>query len=215
MALKLNKVELDITKEVINISLSKAADSLSFFIKEKVMIQLLDIEIDAPLYNPISRRDNSAKNYLLTTHIEGDIGGVAYLIFNESEVEKLVELNLPDSIKKDPVKRESMTEAIFLEMDNIITASVVTQFSNILQRKMYGGVPHLDILKQSELNYFLNNKSSKLLNAMYINSRFLTKEVEINPEFIWLMDDTFFLNVKNIVSDEKKIELLRKMSTVE
>ena len=205
-------MELDITKEVINIALSKAADSLSFFIKEKVLIQLLDLKIDSQNYAPLSKKHGTEKSYLLTTAIRGDIGGKSYLVFNESEVEKLVDANLPDSIKSNPVEKASMTDAILLEIDNIITASVITQFANILQCKLYGDVPHLDILDQKDLNPFLNKNNPELLNVMYISSRFITKNLDTSPEFIWLMDDQFFLSVKSIISDEKKMELLRKLN---
>ena len=211
--MELNKVELDITKEIINIALSKAADSLSFFIKEKVLIQLLDLKMDSHNYAPLSKKNGTQKSYLLTTHIKGDISGKAYLVFNEAEVEKLVEANLPDSIKSNPVEKANMTDAILLEVDNIITASVITQFANILQCKLYGDVPQLDIMEQKELNPFLNKNNPELLNVMYISSRFITKDLDTSPEFIWLMDDQFFMSVKSLVSDEKKLELLKKLNT--
>ena len=106
-----------------------------------------------------------------------------------------------------------MTDAILLEIDNIITASVVTQFANILQLKLYGGVPQLDILPQNVLNPFLNENNKKdHFNIIYFNSHFITNHLDINPEFIWLLDDKFFEGVKNIVSDEEKINLLQKIN---
>jgi chemotaxis protein CheY-P-specific phosphatase CheC len=214
MKTALSKVELDITKEIINISLSKAADSLSFFIKEKVLIKIQDIKVNAESLAPISKKGNIEKSYLLTTNIKGDILGKAYLVFNEKEVEKLVDNNLPESIKIDPVAKASMTDAILLEIDNIITAAVITQFANILQCKLYGDVPHLDILSQDDLNPFLNNSNTDHFNVIYFNSHFITKHLDINPEFIWLLEDKFFAEVKNIVSDEEKVNLLQKLNSI-
>jgi len=37
MTKSLNQVETDITKEIINIGIAKAADSFSFFIQEKLL----------------------------------------------------------------------------------------------------------------------------------------------------------------------------------
>ena len=42
----LQEFELDIAKEIINIAFSKAADSLSFFTKEKVLIQIMEIKFN-------------------------------------------------------------------------------------------------------------------------------------------------------------------------
>jgi chemotaxis protein CheY-P-specific phosphatase CheC len=212
MRAELNKVELDITKEIVNIGLSKAADSLSFFIREKVLIKLVDIKFNPENYSPISRKNDSQKSYVLTTYIRGDIGGKSLLIFNESEVEKLIDANLPDSIKNNPVEKANMMDAILLEIDNIITASVITQFANILQCKLYGDVPGLNVIPENMLNQYLDETNPHKLNVIYFNSQFITKDLDINPEFVWLMDDSFYSGVKNVVSDEKKIELLQKFN---
>lgn len=213
MITELSKIEYDITKEVISISLSKAADSLSFFIQEKVLFQLLDLKINSKEFSHLSKNESAQKNYLLTTNIRGEIGGKAYLLLNELEAEKLVATNLPESVKKNPTDKAIMTDAILLEIDNIITASVVTQFSNILQCKIYGDVPQLTILNSNEVGSFLSDKNSDNLNIIYFNSRFITNHVDINPEFIWLLDDKFFNSVKQVISDEKKMELLHKLNS--
>ncbi len=215
MTTALSRVELDITREIINIGLSKAADSLSSFINEKVLIQHLELKVNSPHYNPLSRKKYTDKTYLLTTNIRGDVGGKAYLVFNEAEVEKLVNTNLPESIKNDPQAKAEMTDAILLEIDNIITASVVTQFANILQYKLYGDVPNLTILSQHELNPYLGSNNPDQYDVMYFNTRFITGGMDINPEFIWLMDNKFFSGVKNVVTDEKMAELLQKISVNE
>lgn len=213
MMAELNEAELDITKEIIHIALTKAADSLSFFIKEKVMIKLFDLKINQN-YSPISKKDANAKSYLLTTCIRGDIAGKAYLVFNESEVAKLVEINLPDSIKNNPIEKARMTDAVLLEIDNIITAAVVTQFANILNCKIHGDVPMLNILPENELNPFLDQQNTGHYNVIYFNSRFITSNSDINSEFIWLMEDKFFTEVKNVVSVEKRNELLQKLIAI-
>lgn len=214
MTIGLNKIELDITKEIINIGIAKAADSLSFFIKEKVLIRLLEIQVNSRDYFPISRKNHlTNKNYLLTTEIKGVMKGKAYLIFNEQETEKIGAANLPESIRNNEVEKAKMTEAILLEIDNIITGAVVTQFSNIFQCKIYGDVPSLNILAAQDINHHLSVHHDQGLNVIYFNARFITKdETEITPEFIWLMDDTFFNEVKNVVSDEKKMELFQKLN---
>lgn len=214
MTKSLNQVETDITKEIINIGIAKAADSFSFFIQEKVIIRLMELKTKFENNFPFSRKYPTARNFLLATEIKGELTGKAYLLFDELEAEKIVSANLPDSIKNDPIARESMTEAFLLEIDNIITASVITQFSNIFQKKIYGDVPSLKILPGNEINQFLSENHTKNLNVIYFNSRFITEKIEINPEFIWLMDDMFFEEVKKVMSDEKKLELLKKLNDV-
>lgn len=215
MAIELNQVELDITKEIISIGIAKAADSFSFFIKGKVMINLMDLKVNFKKYFPLSRKYPTGRNYLLTTVIKGELKGESYLLFNEQEAESIVDANLPDSIKNNPEEKAKMTEAFLLEIDNIITASVITQFSNIFQRKIYGDVPSLNILAGNEINQFLSANHNKDLNVIYFNARFITENTEINPEFIWLMDDTFFEEVKKLLSNEKKLELFQKLNSTQ
>lgn len=214
MTKELNRVELDITKEIINIGIAKAADSFSFFIKEKVTMRLLDLKVNFENNFPVSRKDPAAKNYLLTTVLKGELKGKAYLLMTEAEADKLVDANLPASITGNPVEKAKMTEAFLLEIDNIITASVITQFSNIFQRKVYGDVPSLNILASNEINQFLSTDLNPGLNVIYFNARFITEKIEIAPEFIWLMDDHFFDEVKNVVSDEKKMELFQQLNGI-
>lgn len=212
MAADLNRVELDITREIVNIGLSKSADSLSFFIKEKTFIKLIDLKINSVDCKFVSLKNDSNKCYLLTTEIIGDLKGKAFLIFNEAEVEKIINSNLPESVKNNPVEKANMTNAFLLEIDNIITASVITQFANILQCKIYGGVPSLNVLSHKELNdYFEKNDSGKY-NAIYFNSKFMTKHMDIDPEFIWYLDDKFFNGVKGLISDESKLKLIRSLN---
>ena len=45
MEMNLNKEELDIAKEVVNVGLGKAADSMAFFTKEKVLIRSLNFDV--------------------------------------------------------------------------------------------------------------------------------------------------------------------------
>jgi len=212
MIANLNNVELGITKEIIHIGLSKAAESLSFFIKEKVMIQIVDIKVNSNDFNPISKKEDDGVKCLLTTNIIGEITGTSYLVFNTSEVNKIISTNFADVVFKSEDERDKMSSAILLEIDNIITASVLTQFSNILQKKMYGDVPAIDIVEKNKLNEHLNEKNKNNLNVIYINSHFITDKIDINPEFIWLMDDNFFSTVKSLVRDEKKLELIHLLT---
>ena len=214
MSTELNKLELDTTKSIIGIGLTKSADSLSFFIKEKVKILVTDIEICSEDYSYISKKQESKSTYLLTTEIKGEIAGKAYLIFDKQEVEKIVADNLPQSIMDNPLQKAEMTMAFLLEIDNIITASVVTQFSNILDAKMYGDVPQLNILEGNKLQNYLESNNSTNTKTIYVNSKFVAEKMNIEPEFIWPLEDNFFQSVKKVVNNLAKMESLNKLIIV-
>ena len=81
--MRFSKLEEDIAKEIINIGLIKAADSMAFFTKEKVFIRSLDLEIldTSAIDQMYQNHDNQEDRYVLTTHIKGDLSGDCHLIF--------------------------------------------------------------------------------------------------------------------------------------
>gem|GEM_PF-512991 len=205
MTTNLDNIDLDYTKEIISIGLAKSADSLSFFLNEKVYLNPFDLKFNTDNYFPLSKKSNNYNNsYLLTTSVKGDFKGKAYLIFSEQEVETIFKTNFGPVTNFDAEQRLSMIRDFLCEIDNIITASVITQFSNLLKHNIYGDVPKLDILPSTKVNEFLRENNPGELKIFYFNTRFITKKVEISPEFIWLLDDSFFNKVNKIIADVKE-----------
>tara|TARA_B100000809_G_scaffold266898_1_gene332700 strand:- start:875 stop:1510 length:636 start_codon:yes stop_codon:yes gene_type:complete len=210
MEMNLNKEELDIAKEVVNVGLGKAADSMAFFTKEKVLIRSLNFDVKSTnSIEHLSQKKTDELLYVLKTEIKGELGGICFLVFSEKEVNELVKIALPKSILDDKDKLAVMTDAILLEMDNIIVASVVTQFSNLFNFEMYGDVPSLT---KTVLNGFTQivestNKTSKYV--LYFKSEFNTSGIDINPEFIWLLDEKYIEGVKVLSQDKGIIEKMR------
>lgn len=198
-------IEEDIAKEIINIGLGKAADSMAFFTREKVFIRTIDLQIlqagqiDKIEHKGVDKDDQ--QRFVLTTQVEGELGGVCYLIFTGDEVKRLHQKSLPESILNDPDKLKVMGDAILLEMDNIISASVITQLSNFFNYKMHGGVPSLNKMKKEELNSFLIEPQKRFSRCIYFHSEFSTGDLDVNPEFIWFLDEQFFTGVKTVIKD--------------
>lgn len=212
MKIEFDKIELELTKELINIGLEKAAQSMAFFTKDEVSINSTDVHIKpmSVLGNLISK-DSSQELVILTTEIMGDVGGVCYLIFSEEEVKRIQDKSLPSSILNDPEKLAVMGDAILLEMDNIIVASVVTQLANALDTKMYGSVPALSRTISNGFEQIYTSAQNSSNFFLYFKAEFKTKGVDINPDFIWLLDDNYMEGVKNIVKNNSDIiEKIRK-----
>ena len=88
--MKLQDLELDIAKEVLNVGLGKAADSIAFFTHDKVVIRSLDLQIKEPhkvIYDISNKREDESL-YVLSTELLGEMRGVCYLIFSEEEVNR-------------------------------------------------------------------------------------------------------------------------------
>ncbi|MEN8247450.1 MAG: hypothetical protein ABFS32_00835 [Bacteroidota bacterium] len=207
----LNNIESDVAKEVINIGLSKAADSLSFFSQQKVIIRNSELSFkNAEEVDKISEKEGNSI-YILTTEIIGDMTGICYLIFNENEADELIKLSIPPSMLQDEEQKQMMAEEILKEADNIISASVITQFSNLLNISMHGGVPAMDVVEDDKLTSFMKSKGTTTDHLLQINAQFHTETTEFSPEFIWFLDNKFIEGIKQFVKDDPTLEKLKNI----
>jgi len=201
--MNLSEIELDIAKEHINIGLGKAADSLSFFTKNNVLIKIPELFLfNADSYKKISKYESSNPLHVLKTKVIGELEGRCYLVFSQQEVDQLLSVNLPSSILEDPIKLEEMSEAILLELDNIVVASVITLFSNTFKLNAYGGVPSLQRTSTEGFQEILQSESRTSEHILYFKSEFLTTGLDINPEIIWFMNDKYFESVKSLAQNK-------------
>jgi chemotaxis protein CheY-P-specific phosphatase CheC len=202
----LRQLEQDIAKEVMHIALAKGADTLSFFVKEKVLLKSVDLFMGTTTNSASSPKSSAGQNYVLSTEVKGAIGGKAYLLFDAHEVECLAAIQL------GPSPNAEVAEAFILEIANILTAAVITQFSNILQCAMHGHVPRLDMTTGEATASFIAAGHPPELNALRFTALFHTEKLQIRPEFIWFMEEKFFNAVRGIVTDNKKMEMLKALA---
>lgn len=122
-------------------------------------------------------------SYLITTDIIGEINGKSYLFLSDIDF-KLLTYHIPPSMGDD-IKTEFIKE-----LDNILSAAVITKLSNQLALKMYGDIPKLK-------NHILSNKSDLLDEDLmiedttyYINAIqiLIPEHPEVSPTFVWSID---------------------------
>ena len=205
-----NKLELDLATEVINIGLAKAADSLSFFTQEKVLIRCNDLVI-SEFYEKELFSKSAVPLTIVSTKIRGGMTGYCYLIFNQEEVEQLYQLSLPESAPNDPVQLEEMGKEILKEIDNIITAAVVTQFSNLLKVEMHGYVPELFSGSKEDVDSYIRNHAKNEKMILHFNTPLYSGEQNVSPEFLWCLDETFVEAVKKFVEYDESLVNFRKL----
>lgn len=208
--MQFDKIEEDLAKEIINIGLAKAADSLSFFTHEKVFIRSMDLHFQKLSdLDPLTHKKGD-DTHVLITEIRGEMLGVCFLIFNKEEAESLCDISLPESVKKDSEKKKMMSEATLKEVDNIITAAVVTQFSNLLGVDIHGYVPILEVIHADKVKEAVFSHAKELDYVLNFTATFVSDHIDVAPEFLWILDTEFVDRVRHIIQDEevmKKIEL--------
>lgn len=134
----------------------------------------------------------NTKNYLvLVTDIIGDARGQSFLFWPEDEAE-LVSMFLLKNLRDNP--NTELKEAILKELDNVVTASAITTFSNLSNLKIYGDVPLLVRLSGKELQDWLLKEikypatQRPLVETMV---RFSIQGLPVSPCFAWMLDEEF------------------------
>ncbi|PBQ34531.1 hypothetical protein CNR22_23025 [Sphingobacteriaceae bacterium] len=193
---KISDIELSAASEIVNKGLFKAAESLSFFMKEKISLDEMDYSFNKSS-EPADFTSKKGNNiHLLLTEIIGDLKGICCLIFSEEEADKLRQAALPEEIRNNPAIMAEMSDGILLEVDNIISASVITQFSNILKHKIYGGVPALKKISSEQINQYIKGKLEDDMFVVSFNTHFVSENLDFGPQFLWLFDSSFAESIK-------------------
>lgn len=202
MIQNLTSHEIDVAKKIISTGLVKSAESLSFFMNETITLK--DFDAEKQLHQPPLElgKKNESNIHLLTTKVIGEMKGICCLIFSEEEANHLRSAALPPEILNSPEMMAEMSDGIMLEVDNIISASVITQFSNLLKVKIHGGVPDLKKVSFEEMEDYISREVNNELYLISFKTSFESSKAQFNPEFVWLFDNTFIDNIKKYAALE-------------
>ncbi|MCH8318421.1 MAG: chemotaxis protein CheC [Bacteroidetes bacterium] len=162
-----------------------------------------DLQITQPskvLIN-VNGNNNSKKEFItVISDLIGDLKGKTMLVFNKTEKENLTKTCMSIEYSQDEGSKK-MEEAFLLEFGNILTGSLVTQFSNIFNLKIHAKVPFL----QSGL--FRNimdavNKEYELITPMIliIHTVFVIKNIELRPHLLLIFDETSMDKMHDVIS---------------
>ncbi len=207
----LNKDELAFAKKIISIGMKKASDAMTFLTREKVLIKDLKVEIkDFLMIDKFSTKIAVDPTIILTTQLIGEFSGNSYLLFSSADVRKFSELCIPKQFQNNSENSKQILDSLLLEIDNIMSASVITQFSNLLKVKLFGSVPDLKSLKTKELVKYISNMSENMLYMLFIECDFSNDNMTLNPQFIWILDAEFLSKIKTAANDNNFIETVNQ-----
>ncbi len=207
----LNDLEFDVAKEFVNIGLAKAADSMSFFVRDKILITGYDVQLRKLNDIKYLTKKKGEDIVVLTTELRGEMGGVCFLVFDQEDTKTLCDVALPPSVKEDPIKAKEMSKAFLMELDNIVSAAVVTQFSNMLSSDIHGYVPIYNEYSEGVIEKELRDQIKMDSHLLYVKVNLILEEKSLSPEFIWALDEKFIEGVRAFVLDDKNASVIAKM----
>ena len=208
--ISLSSYEMDITKELIHIALSNAADAFSKLAKERVLIKGYDLKIlDKEDYYRIMEKEQHQQLYVLTTNIKGKLDGKSFLLIDQQDAKKIFKVFSPSHEQVSPEGLSEFQQGILLELDNILTAAMVTQLSNILDLFTYGDVPKLDFFSQSQIKEYFKESIENFDFVLNIDARFQSFDTNMSPSFIWFFKSELLLAVQNLIKEKKHLSLVK------
>lgn len=174
----------------------QAAQAFSSVVNQKVYFETLDVEfIETDAYRLLNHADGEL--IVVVTDIMGEVGGSSYLLLSEQEQLELQRACFPNDSKS--AQCQVMGEELIKEIDNIISAAVITEFSNVLDLHIYGGVPQLSTVSSGSVNEKIKQDFETKDNYYLIaDTRFrFVNNTQLQPQFFWRLTPDFIQRVRN------------------
>lgn len=210
---KMNAKEEKVATRLINYGLQKAASSLEQVLNSPISIKAIDFAIvdvkDVPKFHSKSGPDT----YVLTTKLVGSLNGICHMILSKSEVGKVHAACLPENIiQSDSDEHKMLKRELLTEIDNIVAAAAITQFSDFLKLSMFGGVPGLQITHADKVDDYIRSESNDLDALIHFKAYIHGPELDIIPDFVWLIEEKFMEKVRELASSPAAAELNENMN---
>jgi chemotaxis protein CheY-P-specific phosphatase CheC len=190
----MEKLKQDFMMKVMNQGFQRAADAFGRLIGEQVSLTESSLVV-IPMETALAEvSEEGGKIIVLTTQVIGAISGMSFLIFNEKELEAV--------FKNIKWNTDELRDAFLLEIDNIISASVISDISNALSIEVYGDVPNLERVQSIDLRPFMKAQVAfdDTDQLIFTKTTFHFRNAEdVHPQFIWKINSKAF----DIISEEK------------
>lgn len=176
-------LELDILKELFNISVGKASSLLSEITERKIVLNIPDVK----LINLENKKNNeeecppekSDSIFMISSiSFEQELQGKASLIFSAEKMRKFIDL----CQKNDETEEYSEMDFSDIDLDvikeigNIVLNSVVGEVGNILDIKLIYTLPEVQVFKGAD---FLKDMDCQYTHVLILNITFLIENTKI------------------------------------
>jgi len=119
-------------------------------------------------------------HYNLTTEVKGECPAQSHLIFNTKDASALMEL----CFQHQPYSQTDM-ESFLLEVDNILSASVVSKLADFSGKFMYGYVPSLAYSSAEDLHALIYQDQQQWAITLSLCCKLTIENTAVSPIFIW------------------------------
>ena len=188
--------EQQMIQNLLDTGYAHAARAFFCLVKQQVSFQTISFGVfqigaTAPL------NDQEKCLTLVLTDVLGELDGRSYLVLTEAECVAIQEACLPAT--GDSHRPTAMDKALLKEIDNILSAAMITKLSEALGLHIYGGVPQLFTLspeasrEKVREKLFLTDQDYQLV----VSAQFLfERSPSVQPQFLWILPAAFLDHVQ-------------------
>ena len=195
----LKENEIEVATKLINGGLSMAKSSMEQILQSPITLEKVAFGIDKKDISK-SGADEPNNVSLIKTELKGELKGSCYLVFSESDVDKINKACLPAEIlDNDSPESKMMMMGFLTEIDNMVAAAVITEFANFLGVDLFGNVPSLHVMPQEEVNGYLAEETTSFDSVIHFKAIFQGEELDISPDFIWIFNEKFMDKIKEVL----------------
>jgi chemotaxis protein CheY-P-specific phosphatase CheC len=176
--------------QVMNKGFGRAATSFSQMINRPVSFAHSSTVIVQSVREFSYTPEDEGKVMVLTTGMIGEIRGKSFLIISEQEQKEICQAVSPSQ----PLSVQYQ-QALLLEIDNIVSASVISQIANDFSVQIYGDVPMMKFMESADIRKYLCEylESENSGSIILCNTTFLIgNQKHIHPQFIWKIGPEVF-----------------------
>ncbi len=197
-ARRLEELEMDALTEVVNIGVSRAANSLRDLVGEQVLLTVPSLAVltRGEAAALINRRSGDLLVGVRQA-FQGEFAGSALLIFPETNSLELVravtkgELSLEDIIE---LEQEALAE-----IGNIILNGCMATIANLLQRSLKMSLP--EIIRGTGMDFFESRTQGSDDGVLFVRINFSLKGREISGYVAIVMDFLSLRALRALISD--------------
>jgi chemotaxis protein CheY-P-specific phosphatase CheC len=194
----------DFNEELVGAFISKVMERAANSFSQIAGMQIQSRSMEVTLAEETSIRLNRARNgqtlCVIVTPLLGGLAGRSYLVLDPAEIDVLLE-NSP--FKPSSGFDTALKEALLKEVDNIVSASVITELANQFKIDLYGDVPELLMISQADFSEMVSQYIPNGQLSLVCAGGFVANDNEkFAPQFIWKFSSAI---VKEI---EKSLKLL-------
>jgi chemotaxis protein CheY-P-specific phosphatase CheC len=176
--------------EVMNKGFRRAANSFSQMINRPISIPNSGTVIIQGVRDFIYTPQDEGKVMVLTTGMIGEMRGKSFLILSEDEQKEICQ-----AVSPSQTLSVEYQQALLLEIDNIVSASVISQLANDFNLQIYGDVPMLKLMESDDIKKYLceGMENENSYSIILCKTTFLIgSQKHIHPQFIWKIGPEFF-----------------------